>query len=330
MQLSHNVKGRRSLQRGFTLIELLTVIAIISLLIAIVVPGLSRARDQAKNTKTRSIMKAMGDGLELFRNENPDEVRGESYPSSAAADDPTEQGHQTIFGAQWAARYLLGKDMRGYVPKRVGKVFEPNAPQYWEQRDWYSDNATPNHPLDRVGPYLDVGQVTVRDPNSLPGSDTAGGLLFPLDAKTLEQIVILDTFEYPILYFAANAALAQRPTAPVAGFEPNSPKGIYTFSDNALFTGHCKGAMCDMAPWDFDTGQEHPLKEFGTHPNDIPDPNSLKLPANAKSFPYYILNKNVYESTQRRTAVPVRKESYILISAGKDGLYGTVDDVTNY
>lgn len=179
MQLSHNVKGRRSLQRGFTLIELLTVIAIISLLIAIVVPGLSRARDQAKNTKTRSIMKAMGDGLELFRNENPDEVRGESYPSSAAADDPTEQGHQTIFGAQWAARYLLGKDMRGYVPKRVGKVFEPNAPQYWEQRDWYSDNATPNHPLDRVGPYLDVGQVTVRDPNSLPGSDTAGGAAVP-------------------------------------------------------------------------------------------------------------------------------------------------------
>ena len=58
--------GRRG--TGFTLVELLTVVAIIMLLIGILIPTLSRAREQAKATATRAILKAVGEGLDMFRN----------------------------------------------------------------------------------------------------------------------------------------------------------------------------------------------------------------------------------------------------------------------
>ena len=53
---------------GFTLIELLVVISIISLLISILLPSLSRAREQAKSVHCLARLKEMGNALATYEN----------------------------------------------------------------------------------------------------------------------------------------------------------------------------------------------------------------------------------------------------------------------
>jgi prepilin-type N-terminal cleavage/methylation domain-containing protein/prepilin-type processing-associated H-X9-DG protein len=58
----------RSRLRGFTLIELLVVISIISLLISILLPSLSRAREQAKSVHCLARLKEFGNALAAYDN----------------------------------------------------------------------------------------------------------------------------------------------------------------------------------------------------------------------------------------------------------------------
>ncbi len=60
---------RRSVS-GFTLIELLTVVAIISLLISILTPSLSRARDQSKATACGARLHDMATALNVYANDH--------------------------------------------------------------------------------------------------------------------------------------------------------------------------------------------------------------------------------------------------------------------
>ncbi len=326
--------------RGFTLVELLVVVAIIALLIGILVPSLGAARNHAKDVKTRATLKALGDGLEMFRTDNEPEVRKTGgYPPSAAADDPTEEGEQWIFGAQWLVRYMLGKDYRGFVPRKnvPADILDDGTPGY-EQKHWY-DTPSENYvsAIDRAGPYVLPEGLRLIQPKNLPNKPP--GAMF-CDEKTFEQAIIGDAFDRPVLYYAANVKLAERGTAPIAGFGGDSdPPGVYTYLDNGLFTGACKGESCTYQAWDLasilgesgaDPNHRYKLSQFG---DDLtPDPDSLKADADAGrvTFPLYILNRNIFETSQRKSAVPARKDSFLLITAGRDGIYGTKDDVRNF
>jgi prepilin-type N-terminal cleavage/methylation domain-containing protein len=347
---NRNLRGR-----AFTLIELLVVVAIIALLIGILLPSLSKARESAKKVKTQAMMKEIGSGLEVFRTDNEAELKGLNYPSSHAGDDPTEDsGGFQIFGGQLLVRYLMGKDLQGYVvpssvPKQFWNATDPGSS--WVQKGWYDKPGDTNFPtgatapFPRCGPYITADAVKVKAPKTLPG--------FPKDVTSPDDLmntnlIMVDTFEMPILYYAADSRYSDTPSATIATTrvmqspDPNNPSGmgypgIYNFGDNAYLTGGsamaCLNGCCTPGgPWSAPR-----LGGSG-------DPNACWFPAEwddtpmtkddiatkGNSFPYYIMNKSAYDSSGQKTVQPVRRDSFLLISPGKDGRFGTSDDITNF
>ncbi|MCK4658674.1 MAG: type II secretion system protein [Phycisphaerae bacterium] len=365
--LVKQVGGERcsGFRRGFTLIELLVVVGIIGLLLAILVPSLSGVRDRAKAVATQSQIAGLTTGLESYKTESS---LGGSYPPSKSDDDPTldppsdqiadplplpsglpNSGailHHTA-GASLLVYALNGADGLG-TPGFV----DINGDDKWSD-DFGVDDAyaiSEGNPGDlpagepmvtRYGPFAEsdpllksiksvgelVGKGIIREPpSSLGWGDT-------LDGGDYKHKVFTDQWGYPILYYRARrGARAIIPTT-----NPKMP-GIYDPYDNLAIIG--KTAQNGSVIANFEglypgkggaAAMGHPLAYFTSDLEPAASPAQLDpasdsfLAKYANSFEQYILDKSV---TGRPT--PLNKNSFLLISAGTDGFYGTADDVTNF
>lgn len=322
--------------RAFTLIELLVVVAIIALLVGILMPSLSGARDSARRVKSLAHVKVIAEGLEHFRNENERDIRGGGYPSSEGIDDPTADDWKPfpdLYGAHLVVRYLLGRNLDGYIsPRDVPRQYWNTADPHWVQKGWYDLPGQGDSPLDDDDDplprarYVATESAPVKVARDIPGAE--GAHLYDPASPEFSNALFVDAWGSPILYYAADVQAAAAPKVNPAKDHDPFP-AVYNFGDNAVFTTGCTKGGCIQVQWDLGGGRRHfvyPVQWRGYTP-----PNWAEcLPTAKSSFAWYVLDKQAYESTGGRRIMPIRKDAFMLISPGRDRVWGTEDDVTNF
>jgi len=323
---------RSQTTRAFTLIELLTVVAIIALLIAILVPTVQRAQRQAKEVAIKAQHHGVVQGLEMFKGDFG------YYPSSLPQDadgvnitaDRTVTTNALVQGAHRMVFALLGRDKLGCPAKKGERAGTssglPDAntdPSVDSLTGWYysanpdgtftdADGNKPEWkgPADaewgnfdnktaRKGPYINPeGFIVVKDTSV--DSDGVWVLCDKYDRRKGEDITDPTKKDYQdhsiILYYAASER-AKGIDMENAGYTARD--NIYFYEDNQIITEAGTGQFRDV-----------------NGDNDFKD-----------DFWNFIEDKEAGIGNVRR---PHNPESFILISRGWDGLYGSDDDIVNW
>lgn len=114
-QESGTARRTDSAHHAFTLIELLVVIAILSLLVSILLPSLSRAKELANETVCRGNLKMLGSAFAIYVSENHYPVYPDLNPYGKPGD--VSFWHEAIAGSQPVQNLPLWCPRDGGKPK---------------------------------------------------------------------------------------------------------------------------------------------------------------------------------------------------------------------
>jgi prepilin-type N-terminal cleavage/methylation domain-containing protein len=312
---------KKKSSKGFTIVELLTVMGVIAILISLLVPALAAVRDMAMELKQKAQFHAIEVGLDMYKKSALDYP-----PSNDNSMTPLHLVDSTPYsGANKLAEALAGQDFLGFHPnsdyRADGTFSHPDgsggwvvdAPVYHLGADYVPAN---NAFVESIGdnikarsyrlgiPFVDVGSANAFTMDMVYGTGPGGFETVPYsmllcDVYTDKRVSNAKTGT-PILYYRARPQFVEQNwESPITGITDD----IYNFEDNENIL-----ALGSVG----DAGIDHHWFVAGT-----PD---------YAGFERMILDTDLTTSMNR----PYRADSYILVSAGKDGLFGSADDIFNF
>lgn len=117
----------RHINNGFTLIELLVVISIIALLISILLPSLSAAREQAKSSACRSNLRQIGIAFASYMADN----EGVSPTGWARYNVPGGEARTQVNG--WAPAWNVAYPWQMYIWQHAGANMDLFVDPVWDK-----------------------------------------------------------------------------------------------------------------------------------------------------------------------------------------------------
>jgi prepilin-type N-terminal cleavage/methylation domain-containing protein len=327
---------RTGQNKGFTIVEMLTVMGIIAILIGLLVPALNQVKDYSKQVQQKSQFHSIDVALEMFKTDfgsYPDSYdnRGASAPAVVA---PLQADNMNYGGAQKLAEAMVGWDLLGFHPR---SGFRSDGYNYFQNPTfnayaWVYDTnngiqagteseKSRDENIKARKKYIDMENANafrMQDVYNTNLSASQGGASGVFLAT---NYVLCDVYSknrtsgkktgMPILYFKARINY----TLQDFSIDGDYTDDIYNYDDNRALV--CLGTA-DVTP------VKHELE------------NLTGGGTNAYvNFERMILNRQVQQSTITAANPdgifrPYRADSYILVSAGKDELYGTADDIYNF
>jgi len=311
---------RTGQNKGFTIVELLTVMAVIALLIGLLVPALSMVKDRAKDIQQKAQFHSIGVGVEMFKSDFGDypESFDNISPTTPAPVVPLVIDTAHYGGSQKLAEAMVGYDLLGVHPRSGfrsdGKNYFP-AGGTWAGGYQLVYNTTSGIKADTVyyeadsaanidarkKPYLDLENANAFRMQDVYGTNTG--------SFNAQNVVLCDVY-------AKSRTSGKKTGMPVLYFRANIGNAFQDFADSLTYTNDI-----------YNLDDNYELLSLGTAESVAKTHKLMDTTTTNEyeNFELMILNKNV-QSVKR----PYCAGSFILISAGKDGIYGTADDITNF
>jgi len=324
LRKSRNVKMAQLTKRilkesGFSLIELLVVISIITLLIGFLATGIQGVKRHATNLRQKANFHAIEVGLELFEKDYDD------YPPSRVLPDATTTTEPVVCGAQHLAEALVGRDLRGFDPESNWYAPAEDETIYASKNKESDDEDVAASRARRWKLFIELKKMGAFVMHDLYDNYNKG-------VYSTEDPCVPDDFRAPVItdiFRQKKVKVSYKENPEWAG----SPILYYKANSGSRLFKKVPEPSDELAGWIYNSQDNQGIIELGT----VKDPE----------VKHYFSEEHTYtDGGQPRTGVhlfyktitnpkvsydkPFNAATFILISAGRDGIYGTSDDITNF